>query len=59
MQRVVANGILWSARADVPSDGIPCGPKGLEALKANQDFPVPEKFSAEDTVKKFELSDSQ
>jgi type 1 glutamine amidotransferase len=59
MQRIVANAILWTAKAEVPRSGIPCGPKGLEELKANQDYPVPEKFSAEDTIKKFELSSSK
>ncbi len=59
MQRVVANAILWTANVDVPSNGIACGPKGLEELKANQDYPIPEKFSAEETIKKFELSSSK
>jgi trehalose utilization protein len=55
MQRVVGNAILWSAKADVPSNGIPCEPLPLAKLKANQDYPVPDKFSDEDTVTKFEL----
>ncbi len=59
MQRVVANAILWTANVDIPSGGIACGPKGLEELKAKQDYPIPEKFSAEDTIKKFELSSSK
>jgi hypothetical protein len=58
MQRVVANAIAWTAKLDIPSDGLPCGPLGLSRLKDNQDEPVPEKFSAETIVKDFGITTS-
>ncbi len=56
MQRVVANAILWTAKVDIPSGGIPCGPLPLDRLKANQDEPIPAKFSEEATIKDFNLT---
>jgi type 1 glutamine amidotransferase len=55
MQRLVCNAILWTAKGDVPSNGIQCGPIGLEQLKKNQDEAVPAKFSEEETKKTFNL----
>lgn len=55
LQRLVCNAILWTAKADVPSDGIKCGPLGIERLKENQDEEIPAKFSEEETKKAFNL----
>lgn len=55
MQRLVCNAILWTTKSDIPADGINCGPLGLERLKENQDDPIPEKFSPEETTKSFNL----
>jgi type 1 glutamine amidotransferase len=56
MQRVVGNAIAWTAKLDVPSDGIPCGPLTLQRLQQNQDYPIPAKFSEEATIKEFEIA---
>ena len=55
-QRLVANAILWTAKVDIPTSGIPCGPLGIERLKANQDEDIPAKFSDDDIQKEFKLT---
>ncbi|MDZ4850833.1 MAG: ThuA domain-containing protein [Pirellulaceae bacterium] len=55
MQRVVCNAILWTAKAELAPSGFPCGPLDLERLKANQDEPIPAKFSEDETIKTFDL----
>jgi trehalose utilization protein len=55
MQRVVTNGIIWTAGAEVPSSGIPCEPLALSRLKENQDEPIPAKFSDDETIRQFGL----
>ncbi len=59
MQRVVCNAILWTAKADVPSGGIACGPLNLERLKENQDDPIPAKFSEEEIKASFNLTSAK
>ncbi len=42
--RVVCNAIVWCGNAEVPQDGVEVEALTLRALKANQDFDVPENF---------------
>ncbi len=46
-RKIVLNAILWCAGGEVPADGIGSGPIGLDELKQNQDFPVPENYDFE------------
>jgi hypothetical protein len=47
-RKLVLNAIAWSAKLDVPPDGVPSKTPTLEQLMANQDDPVPDKFKPEE-----------
>jgi hypothetical protein len=46
-RKLVLNAIAWTAKAEVPQDGVPSRPLTLEDLEANQDDPVPEDYNRE------------
>jgi hypothetical protein len=41
---LVLNAILWTARMEVPPEGVPVRPLSVEELEANQDYPQPADF---------------
>ncbi len=43
-RRVVLNGIVWSAKGDVPEGGVPVDSLDLAALEINQDYEKPADF---------------
>ncbi len=53
--KLVANAILWCAKAEVPADGSKVDPKTVEELKQNQDEAIPKDFKPEDIAKNFKL----
>jgi type 1 glutamine amidotransferase len=44
-RKLVLNAIVWTAKVEVPLDGVPVRPLSVEDLMANQDEPVPENFN--------------
>lgn len=44
-RKLVLNAIAWSAKIDVPEEGVPTPSVDLAKLKANQDFPLPANFN--------------
>ena len=56
IQRLVANAIVWSAKVNVPTEGISgADAKSVDQLKQNQDEEVPANFSSEQIQKEFLL----
>ena len=45
-RKVVLNAIVWTARLDVPSDGVPSKQPTVDDLIANQDSPMPGNWNA-------------
>jgi hypothetical protein len=43
-RKLVLNAIVWTAGAEVPSDGVQSQPLTVEDLEANQDYPPPQDF---------------
>ena len=43
-RKVVLNAIVWTAKLDVPPDGVPSKRPTLEELEANQDYPKPKDY---------------
>lgn len=41
---MILNAIVWTAKLDVPADGVPSKRPTLEELEANQDFPKPKDY---------------
>lgn len=50
-RKIVLNAIVWTARAEVPEQGVQPRAVTLSDLEANQDFPQPENFDR-DAVRK-------
>jgi type 1 glutamine amidotransferase len=46
-RKLVLNAIAWTARVEVPSDGVPSRSLTVQDLMANQDFPPPDNFNRE------------
>jgi type 1 glutamine amidotransferase len=53
-RKVVLNGIAWTAKIDIPPDGIPSETPTLAALEANQDKPQPKNFDRQRVAKMLE-----
>ncbi len=53
--KLVANAILWAAKAEVPSEGAVVGPRSVEQLKSNQDAPPSDRFNAEQVANQFKI----
>lgn len=54
-RKLVLNAIVWSAKAEVPKDGVGDERVSMEKLEENQDFPQPATFNREGIQKKFDL----
>jgi len=46
-RKLVLNALVWTAGAEVPSDGVPSKAPSLEELEANQDYPKPGNWKRE------------
>ena len=46
-RKLVLNAIAWTAKAEVPKDGVPSKALTVQDLMANQDYEVPENFNPE------------
>ncbi len=46
-RKLVLNGLVWIAGAEVPPDGVPSKTPSLEELEANQDYPKPDNWNRE------------
>ncbi|HID21501.1 MAG TPA: hypothetical protein EYP14_03770 [Planctomycetaceae bacterium] len=46
-RKIVLNGIVWTARIEVPPGGVPSKTPTVHELLANQDFPPPKQFNPE------------
>lgn len=44
-RKLILNAIVWTAGADVPSDGVPAGTVTIDDLLQNHDEPVPADFN--------------
>lgn len=53
--KLVANAILWTARANIPTDGALVAPMTVEQLKENQDETVPANFNPKEIADSFKL----
>jgi putative membrane-bound dehydrogenase-like protein len=54
-RKTVLNAIVWCAKGEVPEKGVSDSPITLEALEANQDFPVPKDFKRDEIKQHFKL----
>jgi type 1 glutamine amidotransferase len=53
-RRLVLNAIAWSAKLDVPEEGVPAGKVTAEDLLTNHDEPVPQNFDKEGLQKRLD-----
>jgi len=53
-RKVVLNGIAWTAKIEIPPDGIPSATPSLQDLRFYQDKPEPEDFDREKVQKLLE-----
>jgi type 1 glutamine amidotransferase len=53
-RKAVLNGIAWTAKIDIPPDGIPSKTPTFEELEANQDKPQPKNFNRQKVLKMME-----
>ncbi len=56
--KLVCNAICWTAKAEIPTAGLPVLKPAFEVLKEGQDEPTPAKFDAEKTKAEFKLTSS-
>lgn len=54
--KLVANAILWTAKAKIPDGGAVVAPKSVEQLKENQDEAVPGNFDSKKIAESFRLT---
>lgn len=54
--KLVANAILWTAKATIPESGAIVSPKSVEQLKENQDESLPGNFDAKKIAESFRLT---
>ncbi|AMV30961.1 NPCBM/NEW2 domain protein [Pirellula sp. SH-Sr6A] len=54
--KLVANAILWTAKAKIPDEGAVVAPKSVEQLKENQDETVPGGFDPKKIAESFRLT---
>jgi putative membrane-bound dehydrogenase-like protein len=55
-RQLVANAILWTAGAEVPSEGVGVKRLSVDDLLENQDFPKPENFDADAIARQHQLT---
>jgi putative membrane-bound dehydrogenase-like protein len=53
--KLTCNAICWTAKAEIPANGLPVLRPAFDALKNGQDEQIPEKFDAEKTRTEFKL----
>lgn len=46
-RKVMLNGIAWTAKLDIPENGVPVESVNLAALRENQDYEEPDNFNVE------------
>ncbi len=51
-RKVVLNAIVWTARGEVPANGIEAAEVTLEQLKENQDYPIPENYNFDEAKRR-------
>lgn len=56
-RRLVANAILWTAKVEVPGEGVGTKPLAMAELEENQDEPKADDYDAEAIRKKFKLDE--
>ncbi|MCA9231218.1 MAG: ThuA domain-containing protein [Planctomycetales bacterium] len=56
-RRLVANAILWTAKVEVPQQGVDADPLGLTTLKQEQDEPPSDDFDSEAIKSKFKIGE--
>lgn len=54
-RKLMLNAIAWTAKIEVPANGVENAPVNLEQLEANQDFPQPQNFDREGVKKRLHL----
>lgn len=54
--KLVSNAIAWTAKVEVPENGVGVKPEGVEQLKNGQDEPIPGNFNAEQVRKEFQIA---
>lgn len=54
--RLVCNAVLWTAKIEVPQEGLSLRSPSVEQLEVGQDEPVPANFKREDVQMKFKIS---
>lgn len=54
--RLVTNAICWTAKIEIPKDGLDFERPTVETLKEGQDEPIPAKFDAEKIKNEFKLT---
>ncbi|MEL0096425.1 MAG: PVC-type heme-binding CxxCH protein [Planctomycetaceae bacterium] len=54
-RKVVLNAIVWCAKGEVPTDGVPDDSVTYKELEQNQDFDQPGNFNKLDVIRKFNL----
>lgn len=53
-RKVVLNGIAWTAKVEIPEQGLVTETPSFKELEAHQDYEQPERFSKEKWVKKIQ-----
>ncbi len=54
--KLVSNAIAWTAKIEVPENGVVVQPQGVNQLKDGQDEPIPGNFNADAVRKEFQLT---
>jgi putative membrane-bound dehydrogenase-like protein len=57
--KLVSNAIVWTAKIEIPEDGVTVKIQGVDQLKEGQDEKVPNNFNADDIRKRFQLTSTQ
>jgi putative membrane-bound dehydrogenase-like protein len=58
-RKLVLNAIVWTAKGEVPKDGVSDKPVSLEDLESGQDYEPPKNFDREGIRKKIKLPASE
>ncbi len=53
---LVTNAICWTAKIDIPANGLGVTQPSVETLKEGQDEPIPDKFNADKIKEEFKLT---
>ncbi|MCC6507526.1 MAG: ThuA domain-containing protein, partial [Pirellulaceae bacterium] len=54
--KVVCNAICWTAKLDIPADGLPLNQPTFDTLKEGQDESIPARFDADKIKQDFKLT---